>query len=115
MLTLDALKAYGADTQAGLTRCLNDEAFYLGLVEMLLNDERFDSLFMAVRAMNVRQALHEAYALSQTANSLALNPLANQIEMMILCQQIRGDSEVLDKQLRIIEAGLEQLRQIDMT
>ena len=38
MLTIEALNAYGADTQAGLRRCLGDESFYLGLVEMLVCD-----------------------------------------------------------------------------
>ena len=115
MLTIDALREYGADTQAGLARCLNDESFYLGLVEMLMNDERFDELFLAVQAMDIHRALHTAYALADTAASLALKPLVDQIDMMILCLQIRGDSAVLEKQLKIVEVGLEKLRMIDLT
>lgn len=115
MLTIDALREYGADTQAGLAQCLNDESFYLGLVEMLMNDDRFDELFMAVRAMDMRRALHAAYALADTAASLALKPLVDQIDMMILCLQVRGDIAVLEKQLKIVEVGLEKLRMIDMT
>lgn len=113
MLTIDALKAYGADTQAGLARCLNDEALYLGLVEMLMNDRRFDSLFVAVETMEIERALHEAYALSETASGLALTPIVEQLEQMILSLQVKGDSAVLDKQLRIVRMGLEQLRSID--
>ena len=32
MLTLDALRAYGADVDDGLRRCMNMEAFYLKLL-----------------------------------------------------------------------------------
>ena len=95
MLTIDALNAYGADTRAGLARCLNNERFYLGLVEMLMNDARFDTLCAAVENMDTLLALHTAYAL--------------------LCLQLQGDSAVLEKQLRIIRTGMEKLRMIDMT
>lgn len=115
MLTIEALKAYGADTKAGLSRCLNNERFYLGLVEMLLNDERFEVLGRAVKNMDAGHALHAAYALSDTASGLALNPLAAHIEQMILCLQVQGDNAVLDKQLRIIRSSLDQLRLIDIT
>ena len=115
MLTIDALDAYGADTRAGLARCLNNERFYLGLVEMLMNDARFDTLCAAVENMDTLVALHTAYALSETASSLALRPLAQQFEQMILCLQLQGDSAVLEKQLRIIRTGMEKLRMIDMT
>lgn len=114
MLSIEALKAYGADTRAGVARCLNDERFYLGLVEMLMYDDRFDILTRAVEIMDMPQALHAAYALSETATSLALRPLADQIDQMILCLHVRGDSAVLDKQLRLIQMGLDELRTIDM-
>lgn len=114
MLTIGALDAYGADTQAGLARCLNDETLYFALVEMLINDCRFEVLSAAVQATDVKRALYAAYALSGTASSLALTPLADQIEKMILCLQVQGDGAVLEKQLRFIEKGLEQLKRIDM-
>lgn len=114
MLTMDALAAYGADTQAGLAQCLNDGRLYLGLVEMLMYDSRFDDLFAAVKSMDANRALHTAHALAETASSLALRPLAEQIEKMLLCLRVQGDSAVLEKQMRLIMRGLEQLRRIDM-
>ena len=113
MLTMDALKEYGADTQAGLARCLNDEALYLGLVEMLMNDQRFEDMCMVTEALSIRHALHEAYALWETASGLALRPLADQLEQMILCLQLRGDSAVLERQVRLIRLNMEKLRAID--
>ena len=32
MLTIDKLNAFGADTQTGLGRCMNNEAFYFRLI-----------------------------------------------------------------------------------
>lgn len=113
MLTMDALREYGADTQAGLARCLNDESLYLGLVEMLMNDHRFEDMCLAVQTMSQRHALHEAHALWETASSLALRPLAEQLERMILCLQLRGDSAVLEKQLKLARMSMEKLRKID--
>ena len=37
-MTIDDLKTYGANTEEGLRRCLNNEAFYLRLVRMIPGD-----------------------------------------------------------------------------
>ena len=34
MITIDKLQQFGADTREGLGRCMNNEAFYLRLVNM---------------------------------------------------------------------------------
>ena len=47
MLTMDALRRFGANTEEGLGRCLNDEGFYLELVNMVLGDAGFDKLAAA--------------------------------------------------------------------
>ena len=113
MLTMNALRGYGADTQVGLARCMNDESLYLGLVEMLMNDRRFEEMCLAVETLGIRHAMHEAHALLETASSLALTPLAEQLEQMILCLQLRGDSAVLEKQVRLLRLNMEKLREID--
>ncbi len=112
MLTLNALKIYGADTASGLHRCLGDESFYLGLVEMLICDEKFDLLADAIRERNITACLHIAYALSDTADALALAPLAEQLEKLILCLQLQGDGAVLDRQHKLVNQGLKILQAI---
>ena len=42
-MTIDKLREYGADVEDGLARCMNNEAFYLKMVDLGLSDERFDS------------------------------------------------------------------------
>ena len=51
MITIEALAAYGADTQAGLARCMGMKDFYLRLVNMELNDQNFDKLSAAMAAL----------------------------------------------------------------
>lgn len=38
MLTIDALKTYGADVNDGLARCMNNQDFYFRLIEKALED-----------------------------------------------------------------------------
>ncbi len=112
MLTIEALNAYGADTQAGLRRCLGDESFYLGLVEMLVCDEKFELLAAAVRQRELSACLCLAYALMDTAAGLGLTPLTEQLEKLILCLRLAGDGAVLDKQHGLLARTLLPLQAI---
>ena len=55
MLTIDALRAYGADVDDGLRRCMNNEGFYLKLVEKAAADPSFDRLKEAVEGGDLDQ------------------------------------------------------------
>ena len=44
MLSVDTLRAWGANVDEGLGRCLRNEAFYLKLVDKALQDPAFDRL-----------------------------------------------------------------------
>lgn len=112
MLTIDALRIYGADTPFGLQRCRGDESFYLGLVEMLISDEKFDLLAAAIKERDIAASLHIAYALADTAEALALTPLGEQLEKLILCLQLQGDGAVLDRQIKLVCRGLMLLQAI---
>ena len=75
MLTIDALRAFGADTAAGLGRCMNNEAFYLRLVGMALSDGSFDRLSAAVAAGDGKAAFEAAHSLKGVLGNLSLTPL----------------------------------------
>lgn len=75
MLTIDALKGLGADTQEGLSRCLNNEAFYLRMVNMGLNDAGFGKLEKAVADGDLDAAFEAAHALKGILSNLSLTPL----------------------------------------
>ena len=80
MLTVEKLKLFGADTQAGLGRCINNETFYLRLVNMSLADKNFDALEAAVNAGDNKAAFEAAHALKGSLGNLALTPILRPVE-----------------------------------
>ena len=75
MLTIEELSSFGADTREGLGRCLNNEAMYLRLVNMALDDASFDKLAAAVEADDRKAAFQAAHALKGVMGNLALTPI----------------------------------------
>ena len=75
MLTIDKLRQYGADTEEGMKRCMNNEAFYLRLVNMAVDDAGFEKLAAAVEADDQKEGFEAAHALKGMLGNLALTPL----------------------------------------
>ena len=79
MLTIDGLRAYGANVDEGLTRCFNNEDFYLKLVGMLNNETNFDRLSEAVDAGDLDAAFEAAHALKGVLGNLSLTPAYDKV------------------------------------
>ena len=94
MLTVDALKAYGANTEEGLARCFNNDAFYLRLVGMGLADKNFDRLKEAMEAQDIPAAFEAAHALKGAIGNLALTPIYAPVSE--LTERLRGKSGAVD-------------------
>ncbi len=94
MLTIDALKAYGANTDEGLGRCFGNEAFYLRLVGMGLADANFDTLKTAGEAGDAKAAFDAAHALKGALGNLSLTPLFD--PMCAITDKLRGQSQMQD-------------------
>ncbi len=75
MLSIETLRRFGANTQDGLGRCMNNEAFYLRLVKMSLDDANFAKLETAVGENDKKAAFEAAHALKGVMANLALTPL----------------------------------------
>lgn len=75
MLTIDAMRAFGANVDEGLGRCMNNEAFYLRLVDMAVKDAGFDRLRDALGANDLTAAFEAAHALKGVLGNLALTPI----------------------------------------
>ncbi len=75
MITIDALRAYGANVDEGLRRCMNMEAFYLKLFGSLKGDTRVDDLKAAVARKDLDAAFEAAHALKGIYGNLSLTPL----------------------------------------
>ena len=76
MLTLDSLQEYGANTKEGMSRCMDNEAFYFRLINMAVEDAGFDRLKEAVENGNMDAAFEAAHALKGMLGNLALTPMS---------------------------------------
>ena len=92
MLNLDTLRAYGANVDEGMTRCFNNEAFYLRLVGMGLADANFDRLRQAMDAGDARAAFEAAHALKGSMGNLSLTPIYGPVSE--LTERLRGKAEI---------------------
>ena len=59
-MTIDELKAYGANITEGLQRCMNNESFYFRLVKMIPGDPNFQKLNDAMEDGDLDAALGRA-------------------------------------------------------
>ena len=75
MLTLDALRTYGANVEEVLGRCMNNEAFYLRMIGMAIEDAGFDRLNAALDSSDTKAAFEASHALKGVLGNLALTPL----------------------------------------
>ena len=100
-MTLDALRAYGANTAEGVARCMNNEPFYLRMVAMALADKNFDALTAAVDAGDVTAAFEAAHALKGSIGNVSLTPIYRPI--CELTELLRGKSMPADGGRALLE------------
>ena len=62
MLNTATLRAAGCDVDAGLARCVNNEALYIRLVNMALDDSNFSRLTDAVASGDLKAGFEAAHA-----------------------------------------------------
>ena len=104
MLTVEKLKSLGANTEEGLQRCMNNEAFYLRLVNRFLEDNSFNRFKSEIENNNLEEAFKHAHALKGVLGNLSLTPLYEIIFEMteLLRNQTKCDySEYINKYTEI--------------
>ena len=75
MLTIEKLRTFGADVDEGLARCMNNEGFYLRMVDMAIEDKGFARLEEAVEKGEIPRIFEAAHALKGMLGNVALTPL----------------------------------------
>ena len=104
MLTIDSLRRLGADTEQGLGRCMNNEAFYLRLVNMALDDASFEKLSAAVERGDMDAAFEAAHALKGVLGNLALTPLyeaSSELTELLRAKTGADCSALLDRLMKL--------------
>jgi len=108
MLTIDALKAFGANADEGLNRCMNNEAFYFRLIGMALEDKGFGALADALAAGDVKAGFEAAHALKGVLGNLSLTPLYESVSE--ITEKLRaGSDEGCDELLADVEKKRQEL------
>lgn len=82
MLTIDMLRTFGADVDAGLERCLNDEEFYLDLIPSALDESYYRTIENSIKSKDFRSAFDAAHALKGLLSNLALDPIFEPVDEM---------------------------------
>ena len=100
MLTIDDLKALGANTDEGMARCLGKEDFYLRMVGLALADDGFRKLREAVQSGNLDEGFERAHALKGVLGNVSLTTLAEPVIEITEKLRARKDmdyTELLDR------------------
>lgn len=103
MITIDELKALGADTNTGLSRCVGNEALYLKLVGMGLGDAKFEELGAAVNAGDLSKAFELCHALKGVIGNLAITPLFDALSDMTEKLRVREQADYPSMYSNVIE------------
>ena len=90
-MTLDDLRAFGANVDEGLARCMNMEAFYLRLVNSVKQEANFAALFAAMEAHDLEAGFKAAHALKGVLGNLSLTPLYEPMIELTELLRVRAD------------------------
>lgn len=88
---IDELRAFGANVDEGLGRCMGMEALYLRLVGTAAADANFARLTDAVAAGDLDEAFEASHALKGVLANLSLTPLTEPVSE--ICELLRARTQ----------------------
>ena len=103
-MTIQDLRDYGANVDAGLERCMGNEAFYLRLVDMVKSEKGFDNLESGLSAHDLKAAFEAAHSLKGVLGNLSLTPLYEPISEITELLRSQTDTDYSRLLGRILEA-----------
>ena len=112
MLTVENLRAWGANVDEALVRCLNNESFYLKLVNKALTDPSFDKLAEAVCAGDLEKGFDLAHSLKGVCANLALTPICRPVEQITELLRSRTDTDYAELLEQIASQRSQLLEQL---
>ena len=96
MMTVESLKAAGANVEEGLARCMNKEDFYLKMVNMGLTNQNFQLLGPALEAKDFDRAFELCHSLKGVIGNLSLTPLYDLICQLTEMLRSKTDTDYTD-------------------
>ncbi len=110
-MTISDLIAFGANTQEGIERCLNNEGFYLRMVKKVPGDANFQKLYDAMKDGNQDAAFEAAHSLKGALGNLALTPIFAPVSELTELLRARSQEDCTAL-LAAIRKGQEELTAI---
>ena len=111
MLTVETLRAYGADVDDGIVRCMGNAAVYMKLVDKFLDDTRLDTLEQQIAQGDLRAAFETAHALKGMCANLAITPIT--VPVTEITELLRSGTQTDYSELLVqAKAQFEKLRSI---
>ena len=92
MITTDSLRAFGANVDEGIARCMNNEGFYIMLVNKVVNDKMLGQLGKQLGEGDLAAAFETAHALKGMYSNLSLTPLSEPVSKMT--ELLRSRTEI---------------------
>ena len=112
MLTIDTLKAFGANTDEGVARCAGKPDFYLRLVNRVPGDANFEKLADAIARNDLDAAFDAAHSLKGVVGNLSLTPIFTPVSE--ITESLRARKEMdYSPLLSEILAKWEELKALD--
>lgn len=111
MAKLEDLRSYGANVEEGLNRCVNNEGFYLKMINKAVEDNSFEELYSAVNSKDLEKAFEIAHALKGVLANLALTPICEPVSEIVELLRKRTDTDY-SEYLERIRAKREELQNL---
>ena len=106
---IQKLKTIGRDTAEGLGRFMNNETFYLQMINRFLETDVLSGLTKSLRENNLQEAFEQAHALKGVTGNLSLTPLYE--KMCDITELLRAKEDAdYDEKLASISECLETIK-----
>lgn len=96
MFTIEELKEYGANTEEGLSRCMNMEAFYIRMVQSFVDTFSETDIQNAVLEGDLFRIFELVHSVKGVAANLSLTPIEQ--PTVVISDQLRKWSKPEDRE-----------------
>ena len=104
MITVDALKNFGANVDEGLGRCMGNEALYLKLVATIPREKNFGKLSESIQNNDLDGAFEAAHALKGVLGNLSLTNMYDKVADITELLRARTEMDYSEKVAEIMNA-----------
>ena len=102
-MTLEQLRNFGCNVDEGLQRCVNNESFYIMLVNKLISMTDLSKLGNALESNDLETAFKEAHSLKGTYGNLSITPIYNVLVEMVEPLRNKVEMDYIPNYQKLVE------------